>query len=119
MPPWKNPQSPNESANNAIWSRVTKTVFVSIQTLIFGGFDAVSCFNVGNITKCHILTKTGIPPGYHSLTVTINCHSVTITLTVTIYSVLKPRSILSTVRVNYQNTKKNSRKKKKKIQKEN
>ena len=38
-------QTPNASVNNIIWSRIPKTVFVSLQTLNSDVYDAVSCFN--------------------------------------------------------------------------
>lgn len=58
-------QNPNESVNSVIWTRVPKNVFVTIETLKFGVFDAVSCFNAGNVTKCLTLSKIGINPGHH------------------------------------------------------
>lgn len=56
-------QNPNESVNNIIWSRIPKTVFVSLQTLNFGVYDAVSCFNRGYLTRCLVLKQLGMSVG--------------------------------------------------------
>lgn len=58
-----NTQNVNESVNNVIWTRIPKRVFVQLNTLSFGIYEAVSCFNRGNITKCLILSELGIKPG--------------------------------------------------------
>lgn len=62
-------QNPNESVNNIIWSRVPKNIFVGLKSLNFGVFDAVSCFNKGNLTRCLVLKELGISVG-------TNCASV-------------------------------------------
>jgi hypothetical protein len=36
-------QNPNESLNCVIWTRIHKTVFVRLDTLKFGVYDAVLC----------------------------------------------------------------------------
>ncbi|GFX60473.1 uncharacterized protein TNCV_1181921 [Trichonephila clavipes] len=54
----ENMQNPNESINNAIWSRVPKKTFVHLETLSFGTYDAIASFNKGNATKLDILKKT-------------------------------------------------------------
>ena len=52
--------------NSVIWTLVPKTVFVSLETLKFGVYDAVSSFNAGNIKKkCKVLKKISIIPGHH------------------------------------------------------
>ena len=51
--------------NSVIWTRVPKTVFVSLETLKFRVYNVVSCFNAGNKTKCQVLTKISITPGHH------------------------------------------------------
>lgn len=56
-------QNPNECVNHVIWNRLPKTVFVGINTLHFGVYDAVSSFNQGNITKCKVLQKLGLCVG--------------------------------------------------------
>lgn len=48
---------------NIIWSGVPKNIFVSLKTLDFGVFDAVSCFNKGNLTRCLVLKELGISVG--------------------------------------------------------
>jgi hypothetical protein len=39
--------NPNEHVNSVIWTRVNKTLFVWLDTLRFGVYDAVLCFNDG------------------------------------------------------------------------
>lgn len=56
-------QNSNESLNSVIWSPVPKCTFVMKQTLEFGGYEAVACFNMGNVARCKILKKLGISPG--------------------------------------------------------
>ena len=53
----------DRSVNNIIWSRIPKTVFVSLQTLNFGVYDAVSCFNRGYLTRCLVLKQLGMSVG--------------------------------------------------------
>lgn len=60
-------QNPNESVNNVIWSRVPKKTFVHIETLSLGTYDAVSSFNVGNISKLQTLRRLGIEPGDYTM----------------------------------------------------
>ncbi|GFU71281.1 uncharacterized protein TNCV_3782661 [Trichonephila clavipes] len=50
-------QNPNESVNNVIWSRVPKKTFVQLELLSLGTYDAVSSFNMGNVSKLEILRK--------------------------------------------------------------
>ena len=50
-------QNVNESFNNLIWTRIPKNVFVRLQTLQLGVYDAVGVFNCGNIIKCKVLKK--------------------------------------------------------------
>lgn len=66
-------QNPSESLNNMIWSRVPKKTFVMRNTLEFGVYEALACFNLGNIARCKVLAKLGIVPG-------VNCVSVLKTL---------------------------------------
>lgn len=60
-------QNPNESVNSIIWSRIPKTVFVRMKTLQLGVYDAVSCFNKGNIAKCFVITELGMNIGKNCL----------------------------------------------------
>lgn len=62
-------QNPNESFNNVLWTRVPKRDFVSLETLKFGAYDAVATFNKGNIAKCLVLEKLGLPVGKECATV--------------------------------------------------
>lgn len=61
-------QNPSESLNNMIWSRIPKRTFVMLSTLEIGVYEAIACFNLGNIARCKILTNLGIVPG-------VNCVS--------------------------------------------
>lgn len=56
-------QNAKESLNNLIWTRIPKNVFVHRKTLEFGVYEAVSTFNLGNITKCLVFEKIGLEPG--------------------------------------------------------
>lgn len=56
-------QNPNESVNAVIWSRIPKTVFVGLETLHFGVYDAIITFNDGNIARCEVLNSMGIKIG--------------------------------------------------------
>lgn len=56
-------QNPNESLNNVIWARISKRTFVSIETLKFGTFEAVSTYNEGYVTKIKIMEHLGLPAG--------------------------------------------------------
>lgn len=53
-------QNPNESINAVIWSRLPKTVFVGLQTMEFGVYDAILNFNKGNVTRCLVLKELGM-----------------------------------------------------------
>ena len=56
-------QNPSECVNSVICSRIPKTVFVGINTLHFGVFDAVATFSDGNVTKCKVLQNLGLSVG--------------------------------------------------------
>ncbi|GFX60937.1 uncharacterized protein TNCV_1896971 [Trichonephila clavipes] len=60
-------QNPNESVNNVIWSRVPKKTFVQLEVLSLGTYDAVSSFNMGNVSKLEILRKVCIEPGDYTV----------------------------------------------------
>lgn len=60
-------QNVNESLNNVLWSRIPKSTFVQRRTHEFGVFEAISCFNDGNITKCRLLQMVGIEPGLRTI----------------------------------------------------
>ncbi|GFU86490.1 uncharacterized protein TNCV_423061 [Trichonephila clavipes] len=59
-------QNLNESVNNVIWSRVPKKTFVQLEVLSLGTYDAVSSFNMGNVSKLEILRKC-IEPGDYTV----------------------------------------------------
>lgn len=56
-------QNVNESLNNCIWERIPKNVFVGVQTLRIGVFDAVLSFNDGAMARTKVLNKMGIVVG--------------------------------------------------------
>lgn len=56
-------QNQNESLNHVIWTRIPKNVFVQINTLHFGVYDAIATYNRGNIIKCEVLQRMGLMPG--------------------------------------------------------
>ncbi|GFV93213.1 uncharacterized protein TNCV_573521 [Trichonephila clavipes] len=60
-------QNPNESVNNVIWSRVPKETFVQLEVLSLSTYDAVSSFNMGNVSKLEILRKMCIEPGDYTV----------------------------------------------------
>ncbi|GFX81891.1 uncharacterized protein TNCV_2570911 [Trichonephila clavipes] len=60
-------QNPNESVNNVIWSRAPKKTFVQLEVLSLGTYDAVSSFNMGNVSKLEILRKMCIEPGDYTV----------------------------------------------------
>uniref|UniRef100_A0A1B6JCK1 Mutator-like transposase domain-containing protein n=1 Tax=Homalodisca liturata TaxID=320908 RepID=A0A1B6JCK1_9HEMI len=53
-------QNQNESFNNAVWSKVPKNVFVRLNTLKLGIYDAVLTFNNGFTSKLDVYNKLGI-----------------------------------------------------------
>lgn len=48
-------QNISESLNHVIWCRILKAVFVGLNTLKLGVYDAISSYNKGNVSKCLIL----------------------------------------------------------------
>ncbi|GFT45027.1 uncharacterized protein TNCV_3790221 [Trichonephila clavipes] len=63
---WRYAKS-NESVNNVIWPRVPKKTFVQLEVLSLGTYDAVSSFNMGNVSKLEILRKMCIEPGDYTV----------------------------------------------------
>lgn len=64
----KKTQNPNESVNSVIWARLPKTGFVGIKTLHFGVYEAISTFNIGQVTKCKVLQELGVNIGKNTVT---------------------------------------------------
>ena len=60
-------QNPNESVNSVIWTRIPKTVFVGINTLHFGVYNAVATFNEGNIVKYQVLQELVMSAGSRTI----------------------------------------------------
>lgn len=56
-------QNPNESLNNVIWSKISKKTFVSLETLKFGVYQAVSSFNDGHMGILKTFEKMHLEPG--------------------------------------------------------
>lgn len=60
-------QNVNECFNNVVWTRCPKTVFVGMEVLKVGVYDAVLSFNDGNAGKLRVLEALGCEPGYNSV----------------------------------------------------
>lgn len=60
-------QNYNESFNQVIWTRIPKGIFVGLETLKLGAFDAAACFNDGNIARCRVLEELNIEPGKNTV----------------------------------------------------
>jgi hypothetical protein len=58
-------QNPNESLNNVIWSVLFKRVFVGIESLHFGVYEAITRFNDGNKNKIQLFEEIKFIPGDH------------------------------------------------------
>lgn len=56
-------QNMSESLNNVIWSRLPKRVFVRLNTLRLGVYDAIAGYNKGNVSKCMVFKMMGLTPG--------------------------------------------------------
>lgn len=56
-------QNMSESLNNVIWSRIPKRVFVRLNTLKLGVYDAIAHYNKGYISKCLVFKIMGLNPG--------------------------------------------------------
>jgi hypothetical protein len=54
--------NPNEHVNSVIWTRISKTVFVRLDTLRFGVYGAVLCFNAG-VAKRNVLNILAVRSG--------------------------------------------------------
>jgi hypothetical protein len=54
--------NPNEYVNSVIWARISKTLFVRLDALKFGVYDAVSCFN-DSVAKRNVLNILGVRSG--------------------------------------------------------
>lgn len=60
-------QNPNESLNNVIWSRISKSNFVVLNTLKKRVIDAVITFNDGAMGRAKVLKDMGIVPGFNAI----------------------------------------------------
>uniref|UniRef100_A0A1B6CIY4 Uncharacterized protein n=1 Tax=Clastoptera arizonana TaxID=38151 RepID=A0A1B6CIY4_9HEMI len=69
-------QNQNESFNNAIWSKIPKNIFVRLNTLKLGIFDAVLTFNNGFSSKLDVYNKLGIKLSENSVTALRNFDSI-------------------------------------------
>lgn len=61
-------QNMSESLNNLIWSRIPKRVFVRLNTLKLGVYDAIAHNNKGYVTKCLVFKLMGLNPGENCVT---------------------------------------------------
>lgn len=60
-------QNVSESLNNIIWSRIPKKIFVRINTLKLGVYDAIASYNKGFVSKCITYKLLGLQPGYNCI----------------------------------------------------
>lgn len=60
-------QNPNESLNNVIWTVLPKRVFVGIESLHFGVYEAITRFNDGNRNKIQLFEEMKFIPGSHMM----------------------------------------------------
>jgi hypothetical protein len=54
--------NPNEHVNSVILTRISKTVFIRLDTLKFGVYDAILCFNDG-VAKRNVPNIFGVRSG--------------------------------------------------------
>jgi hypothetical protein len=60
-------QTRNESWNRIIWPRIHKSVFVGLDTLKFGVYRAVLCFNDGAAKRNDIVNILGVRSGANTV----------------------------------------------------
>ena len=60
-------QNQNESFNGMIWQRIPKDIRVNAATFEMGVYDALSHFNLGNITTVNIYNHLGFNSGHYTL----------------------------------------------------
>jgi hypothetical protein len=60
-------QKLSECLNSVIWTRIPKTVFVRLETLKFGVYDAVLCFTGGVARKSDVLNMLGVRSGSNTV----------------------------------------------------
>ena len=60
-------QNQNESMNGMIWNRIPKNIFVGVDVLEFGAYDAVAHFNVGAEAAVNIFKEINLDPGEYIL----------------------------------------------------
>ncbi|KAG8297662.1 hypothetical protein J6590_031702 [Homalodisca vitripennis] len=51
-----------------IWSRIPRKVFVRVDTLKIGVYEAVSSYNKGNVSKCLVFKVLDLEPGQNCVT---------------------------------------------------
>jgi hypothetical protein len=59
--------NPNKSLNSILWTIIPKTVFVRLDTLKFGVYDAVLCFSDGVPKKNDVLNILGVRSGSNTV----------------------------------------------------
>lgn len=59
-------QNQNESLNGMVWQRIPKEVFVGLETLELGLYDAVAHFNIGSVAVIKLLNALGITSGKYT-----------------------------------------------------
>jgi hypothetical protein len=54
--------NPNGHMNSVIWTRISRSVFVRLDTLRFSIYDAILCFNFG-VANTNVLNMLGVRSG--------------------------------------------------------
>ena len=60
-------QNQNESVNGTVWNRLPKYTYVGLRQFEIGIYDAVSNFNIGNLSVIKTFEKLDIDPGIYTI----------------------------------------------------
>ena len=59
-------QNQNESFNGTVWNRVPKETYVDLRQFEIGIYDAISNFNMGNVSIVNTFKNLEMDPGYYT-----------------------------------------------------
>ena len=59
-------QNQNESFNGTVWNRVPKETYVGLRQFEIGIYDAISNFNMGNVSIVNTFKNLEMHPGYYT-----------------------------------------------------
>ena len=59
-------QNQNESVNGTVWNRVPKETYVGLRLFEIGIYDAISNFNIGNVSIVNTFKNLEMDPGYYT-----------------------------------------------------